>query len=361
MTTHNKHIHYDYYNTLAIRASPTKFQFSGKPNEPNVVFTNGPTTTHYTSKEISIVGSTLIIENEPITNYGKNLFIHFPLVSDPSVSYNAIDQMLGSKVGESLEILLAPILGQDTDCIYNAENIAVFPTPIRIRSSLTKDTVIEGAKCNDTNKLKADIDKLSKLIGAMRADTDSLLTIHKEGFQKGATSASTRTAGSSRGQIANIQSISDQVGDEAIKNAIKNAFAGAGGAGGATLECTPLNDKGVKQKGQYLAVPMNTNETATIFSIGLAYVIVIIMSTGFSAFTLLRVIQSKDSYKDHAKMISLGFMFFTVVIGLICIIAGGVKKDNAVISIGGSMILIGLGSGYYIYNKFKSEVITPTT
>lgn len=194
MTTHNKHIHYDYYNTLAIRASPTKFQFSGKPNEPNVVFTNGTTTTQYVSKEASIVGSTLIIENEPITNYGKNLFLHFPLVSDPSVSYNAIDQMLGSKVGESLEIWLEPILGRDTNCIYKADNIAVFQTPIRIQSPLSlvsteSHTIREGAKCNDTNKLKAEIDRLSKLIGAMRADTDSLLTIHKEGFE-GAANAS---------------------------------------------------------------------------------------------------------------------------------------------------------------------------
>jgi hypothetical protein len=359
MTTHNKHIHYDYYNTLAIRASPTKFQFSGKPNEPNVVFTNGQTTTHYTSKEISIVGSTLIIENEPITNYGKNLFLHFPLVSDPSVSYNAIDQMLGSKVGESLEILLAPILGQDTDCIYKAENIAVFPTPIRIQSPLsTTDVVIEGASCNDTNKLKADIDKLSNLIGAMRADTDSLLAIHKEGFVEGATSASKRTAGSSRGQIANIQSISDQVGDEAIKNAIKNAFAGAGGAGGATLECTPLNDKGVKQEGQYLAVPMNTNETATIFSIGLAYVIVIIMSTGCCALVLLQLIK-KNGLQTKAKIISTVYGIIAATIGLICIIVGGVKKDIAVISIGGGMILTGIGSGFFIYNKFQSAVIAP--
>jgi hypothetical protein len=353
MTTHNKHIHYDYYNTLAIRASPTKFQFSGKPNEPNVVFTNGPTTTQYVSKEASIVGSTLIIENEPITNYGKNLFLHFPLVSDPSVSYNAIDQMLGSKVGESLEIWLEPILGRDTNCIYKEENIAVFQTPIRIQSPLsTPDVIIEGAKCNDTNKLKADIDKLSKLIGAMRADTDSLLAIHKEGFKEGATSASKRTASSSRGRIANIQSISDQVGDEAVKNAIRNAFAGAGGAGGATLECTPLNDKSVKQKGQYLAVPMNTNETATIFSIGFAYVLVIIITTGFSAFALLQFI-IRYHYEPKAKIISIGYFAFAAIIGISCIIAGAVKKDNAVVSIGSSMILTAMGSGYYIYNKFQ--------
>jgi len=359
MTTHNKHIHYDYYNTLAIRASPTKFQFSGKPNEPNVVFTNGPTTTHYVSKEASIVGSTLIIENEPITNYGKNLFLHFHLVSDPSVSYNAIDQMLGSKVGESLEIWLEPILGRDTNCIYKAENIAVFQTPIRIRSPLsTTDVVIEGAKCNDTNKLKADIDNLSKLIGAMRADTDSLLAIHREGFVEGATNASKRTASSSRGQIANIQSISDQVGDEAIKNAIKNAFAGAGGAGGATLECTPLNDKGVKQEGQYLAVPMDSNPTSAIFSIGLAYVLVVIITTALGAFGLSYYIIQKG-LESKAKMIIIGYFAVVAIIGLSCVIAGGVKKDNAVASIGGGMLLTAIGSAYYTYNKFKSAAVTP--
>lgn len=351
MTTHNKHIHYDYYNTLAIRASPTKFQFSGKPNEPNVVFTNGPTTTHYTSKEISIVGSTLIIENEPITNYGKNLFLHFPLVSDPSVSYNAIDQMLGSKVGESLEILLAPILGQDTNCIYKAENIAVFQTPIRIRSSLIKDTVIEGAKCNDTNKLKADIDKLSNLIGAMRTDTDSLLAIHKEGFVEGATNASKRTASSSRGQIANIQSISDQVGDEAIKNAIKNAFAGAGGAGGATLECTPLTDKGVKQKGQYLAVPMDSDPNAVIFSVGLAYLLYVILATSLVAYLLLMF---KNRFSDvNPKIIIIGYgcVMFIISLGLIIGGASKSKPDNTLISVGGGFLLSTIGAVYYVYQR----------
>ena len=351
MTTHNKHIHYDYYNTLAIRASPTKFQFSGKPNEPNVVFTNGPTTTHYTSKEISIVGSTLIIENEPITNYGKNLFLHFPLVSDPSVGYNAIDQMLGSKVGESLEIWLEPILGRHTDCIYKTENIAVFPTPIRIQSPLVKDTVIEGASCNDTNKLKADIDKLTKLIGAMRADTDSLLKIHKEGFQEGAANASTRTANSSRGQIANIQSIADQVGDEAIKNAIKNAFAGAGGAGGATLECTPLTDKGVKQKGKYLAVPMDSNPNAVIFSVGLAYLLYVILATILVAYLLLMFKNRFTNVNPKIIIIGYGFVMFIISLGLIIGGASKRKPDNTLISVGGGFLLSTIGAVYYVYQR----------
>lgn len=365
MTTHNKHIHYDYYNTLAIRASPTKFQFSGKPNEPNVVFTNGPTTTHYTSKEISIVGSTLIIENEPITNYGKNLFLHFPLVSDPSVSYNAIDQMLGSKVGESLEIWLEPILGRHTDCLYKTENIAVFPTPIRIQSPLVsppivKDTVIEGASCNDTNKLKADIDKLSKLIGAMRADTDSLLAIHKEGFQEGATNASTRTASSSRGQIANIQSISDQVGDEAIKNAIKNAFAGDG-KGGATLECTPLNDKGVKQKGQYLAVPMNTNPSAAIFSIGLAYLLFVVILSGFGGYGLMEFVKKSDEKGKKIRIVGYSVICFVISLILILVGALSMKGDGqiAMITSGGAVIVSAAAVALYVWRQ--PATVAPTT
>jgi hypothetical protein len=159
----DKHIDYDYYNTLTIKASPAKFEFHGKPNAPNLIFNDGSQTKKYISTNIYLIKSDdpnfdgeLVIEHKLITNYGEKMFVHFPLKTDTLVAGNEIDQLLSIEPGDSLEVNLNRAITEQSECIYKKTNVAVFTKPIIIKTqimerNLINSKIIEGG-CTDKDR-----------------------------------------------------------------------------------------------------------------------------------------------------------------------------------------------------------------
>jgi hypothetical protein len=159
----DKHIDYDYYNTLTIKASPAKFEYHGKPNAPNLVFHDGSQTKKYISTNIYLIKSTdpnfdgeLVIEHKLITNYGEKMFVHFPLKTDTLVAENEIDQLLSIEPGDSLEVNLNRVITEQSECIYRKANVAAFTKPIIIKTqimerNLINSKIVEGS-CTDRDR-----------------------------------------------------------------------------------------------------------------------------------------------------------------------------------------------------------------
>lgn len=174
----DKHIDYDYYNTLTIKASPAKFEFHGKPNAPNLIFNDGSQIKKYISTNIYLIKSDdpnfdgeLVIEHKLITNYGEKMFVHFPLKTDTLVAGNEIDQLLSIEPGDSLEVNLNRAITEQSECIYKKTNVAVFTKPIIIKTqimerNLINSKIIEGG-CTD--KDRNDILKLQNDMKTMMA------------------------------------------------------------------------------------------------------------------------------------------------------------------------------------------------
>jgi hypothetical protein len=168
-------MNYSYGNTLTIKSSPSEFEFHGKPNEPNVTFADGK---QYISKKLyihkpSITGydGEMCIQHTLATNYDGPLLLYFPLKTEKSSKPNAIDRMISSKSGESLEVNLNTILPQNGDFEYKGKNIAIFKTPIIINTRILGDgePIIEGACVAGSPeeaiaKLQSQVDSLSKMV-----------------------------------------------------------------------------------------------------------------------------------------------------------------------------------------------------
>jgi hypothetical protein len=168
-------MNYSYGNTLTIKSKPSEFEFHGKPNEPNVIFTNGK---QYISNKIyiykpSITGydGELRIEHTLTTNYDEPLILYFPLKTDPSFKPNIIDRMISSNPGDSLEVNLNTVLPQNGDFEYKGKNIAVLKTPIIIKTRIVneEEPIIEGACVKGSPeeaiaKLQTDMNSLKGLL-----------------------------------------------------------------------------------------------------------------------------------------------------------------------------------------------------
>jgi len=254
-------MNYSYSNTLTIKSGPSEFEFHGKSNEPNVTFADGK---HYISKKIyihkpSITGydGELCIEHTPSTNYDLPLLLYFPLKTDKSSPPNAIDRMISSHLGSSLEVNLNTILPQNGHFEYKGKNIEVFTTPIIINTRIVKDneSVIEGA-CVKGSPTEA-ISQLQSQVKSLTDIVNRHTTIeYKQHHSKVGVNGLSFGAG---GQSNSLEDI--------LKN--------------KGIKCTPLPQGDEKDALKLIGMdPANGNSKIDL-SIPLAIFIVFIISTGF--------------------------------------------------------------------------------
>jgi len=254
-------MNYSYSNTLTIKSGSSEFEFHGKSNEPNVTFADGK---HYISKKIyihkpSITGydGELCIEHTPSTNYDLPLLLYFPLKTDQSSPSNAIDRMISSHLGSSLEVNLNAILPQNGHFEYKGKNIAVFTTPIIINTRIVKDneSVIEGACVKGSP---------SEAISQLQAQVESLTDIVNQhtnlDYNKHHKTVS-KTSFSARG-LGESDSLEDILRNKGIK-------------------CTPLPQGDEKDALKLIGMDPANGNSKTDLSIPLAIFIVFIISTGF--------------------------------------------------------------------------------
>ena len=268
-------MNYSYGNTLTIKSSPSEFEFHGKPNEPNVTFADGK---QYISKKLyihkpSITGydGEMCIEHTLATNYDGPLLLYFPLKTDKTVKPNAIDRMISSNPGESLEVNLNTILPQNGDFEYKAPNIAIFKTPIIINTRIIGDgeQVVEGASCiaGSSEEAIATLQgQMTKMQEELDKHTKPLATHHSGGGDGGASEA--------------------LLADMLTKNGIK---------------CTPLRDG--KEKGALRLIDIDPSNADSKMDITnpIAYTLAGIILSGFFYFGITSV------YKRILQSILLSF------------------------------------------------------
>jgi hypothetical protein len=168
-------LQYNYYNVLTKKINENELYFVGKPNNPNLIISNGSHDTKYTSTKLYLFSKTnsisnkyidknslfgfgsgitsefdaeLVVENNSITNSKSNnkVLLCFLLKSNAKSNSNLIDTVMESKVNTNLEIELNDIVPQNDEYIYHEPDtefgpklddctIIIFKNPILCKSN----------------------------------------------------------------------------------------------------------------------------------------------------------------------------------------------------------------------------------
>jgi len=174
-----KFIQYNYYNTYAKRvfSSNTDFQFiyQGKENTPNLTIIQGSQNLSYISSKFFIFSKIhkidnveydgeLIIENTPITNSNKKMYVCFPLRTVPTLSEETIIDFILQQTdpNNNVEVNFNDILPNTNDSnFFNFGNYDVlfFTTPIPVKSNFfhvsNDNTIFSQINIQQYQKIKA--------------------------------------------------------------------------------------------------------------------------------------------------------------------------------------------------------------
>ena len=140
---------YNFYNSLVEKNDQWSYLFQGRANEPNVMLDDNGIVKSFLSTKISLTsnseteGMSLLIENEPVTNYDKKLFIKFPLEKNRG-HMTSLDYVLN---GKSSELELNSLLPENEDVRYNENDQGIFIDfihPLLIKSEFVRKPVVEG-------------------------------------------------------------------------------------------------------------------------------------------------------------------------------------------------------------------------
>lgn len=202
--------------------------------------------------------------------------------------------------------------------------------------------IVEGASCGDMNKMKADINTLSSRITNIGNDVTKLINIHQtEGFVEGAVGTATRNATTSSGrQIANIQSVSDIMGEEQMKAMMTKILTGDGSGSGSVMECTPLPDGNVKEA-QYITMPMKADPDMQVASMALSYVLLVMMIIFVLVYATIELIDKFKLDDTWKRYFILGEGISIVLTGIAFIIWWALQKKPVLLASGITMILVG--------------------
>jgi DNA-binding cell septation regulator SpoVG len=200
-----KLIQYNYYNTYAKRvfSSNTDFQFifHGKENTPNLTITRGSQNINYISSKFFVFSKIhkidhvefdgeLIIENIPITNSNKKLYVSFPLRTVPSLSEETIIDFILQQTdpNNNIEVNFNDILPNTNACnFYNLGNydVLLFTTPIPIKSNffhVSNDNTIFSGDFNEA--LHSRVELKSRLVTRDDFVVSETNEINKQQYQK---------------------------------------------------------------------------------------------------------------------------------------------------------------------------------
>ena len=140
---------YNFYNSLVKKNDKWSYLFQGRANEPNVVLDDNGISKSFLSKKFTLVpnekteGMSLLIENEPVTNYDKKLFVRFPLEANQN-TMTSLDYVLN---GKSTELELNSLLPENEDVRYNENEKGIFIDfihPLLIKSTFVRKPIVEG-------------------------------------------------------------------------------------------------------------------------------------------------------------------------------------------------------------------------
>ena len=161
MNTSQKSIVYDFpklpsQKINSIFSGNIQYSVTGKENQPNISIIQKYQKNHFVSKQVyifsnihnvgdedNVCSGELVIENSPITNGGKNLYICVPLITSHYdgiySSPNVLDEIIqDTKSIDELEI--NSVLPNDSDCYYyetKTSIVIIFKTAISVQSHFT--------------------------------------------------------------------------------------------------------------------------------------------------------------------------------------------------------------------------------
>ena len=161
MNTSQKNIVYDFpklpsQKINSIFSGNIQYSVTGKENQPNISIIQKNRKKHFVSKQVyifsnihnvgnedNVCSGELVIENSPITNGGKKLYICVPLITSHYDgiygSPNVLDEMIqDSKSIDELEI--NNVLPNNSDCYYyetKTSIVVIFKTAIAVQSHFT--------------------------------------------------------------------------------------------------------------------------------------------------------------------------------------------------------------------------------
>jgi len=300
----DKHIDYDYYNTLTIKASPAKFEFHGKPNTPNLLFHDGSQTKKYVTTAIYLIKPSnpmfdgeLVIEHKLVTNYGERMFTHFPLKTDASITENEIDRLLSIAPGDSLEVNLNKVIVEQSECIYKDTNVAMFTEPILIKTQIREQKlsnikIIEGATCSgdEINTIEARLNSLSEDMAKIRdhIDNDSIHSL----------------SGGARG--VRVGEGEGEISQAAMNNLLKTN----------TLDCDAIQDESEdKYIAKLLNVPTKTDVEQSNVTNSLATILTLMITSIVLFFTITA--GYKEIFKRLTKILNSDIQKSVIWMGII--------------------------------------------
>ena len=139
---------YNFYNSLVEKNDKWSYLFQGRANEPNVVLDDNGINKSFLSKKFTLAhnetseGMSLLIENEPVTNYDKKLFVRFPLEANQN-TMTSLDYVLN---GKSTELELNSLLPDNEDVRYNENDQGIFIDfihPLLIKSEFVRKLLLD--------------------------------------------------------------------------------------------------------------------------------------------------------------------------------------------------------------------------
>jgi hypothetical protein len=149
--------HFPKLNSKKIQSTGTiQYYMIGKENNPNISYKKRSSNIHYISNKLYICAKNetsgqLIIENIPVTNTDKKLFLCIPLITKTyniTSGQNQLDNIIQDTI-ENIDngIYLDDVLPEDSECEISETRFAItveFKTPIYVYSYFTGLTTNSG-------------------------------------------------------------------------------------------------------------------------------------------------------------------------------------------------------------------------
>jgi len=159
-------IKFNYKNASIRKISERRYQYHGKPNEPNLVLMNGIKRISYVAETIEVKPGNpneLIIHHIATSNFPKKAIVKIPLVIKEN-SQSTIDHLLDMKNHDTLDLNISSDISDYTMEINEADKNAYiirFTNALPIRKKITskkpRRKIIEGAcglSTEEKNELK---------------------------------------------------------------------------------------------------------------------------------------------------------------------------------------------------------------
>ena len=220
-------IKFNYTNTSIRKISERRYQYHGKPNEPNLVLMNGIKRISYVAEMIEVKPgnpSELIIHHIATSNFPKKAIVIIPLVVSNNTE-SSIDKLLGMETNDVIDLDFSSDISDYTMEINEANKNAYvirltngLPIQKKITSKKRNKKIIEGAcglSSSEKNDLATALEHVKRKDNPHDFDFENSITqwLNSADGQAAITAASTGGGGGDDGSTEIINRLSNGTGE----------------------------------------------------------------------------------------------------------------------------------------------------